>query len=811
MYLKGQFGSYKQDFGYVTVREGAHMFYWLFYTTAPVEHYTERPLIVWLQGGPGGSSTGIGNFQILGPLDTNLQERNHTWIKNFNVIFLDNPVGTGFSYVDDPSLLTTTNKEIALDFVSLMRGFYEKHPEFETVPLYIYGQSYGGKMAVDMAIQMVEAQKAETIRSNLRGFAMGNAWISPVDAVLTWAPQLLAAGLVDDDGYNDIQVEARETERLFNLGAYVNSTIQWGATQQMIFHVTSNVDFYNILTKMPAPPNAADTRTASELARDMMIYNKPYMLDTKQTLNLNTLMNTLVKQALQIPEHVTWGQLSMAVFNTLNEDFMKPVTEGKDNCKTSNFLFPVEKILNETDLIVTKYNGNLDLICNTPVVTAVVVAAGLGVLIWWLVTNNDVITDNDGRYETIILDGEGFGNVNYMAAFTRIPEGGDVFWWFYPTLAEIPTQRPIVLWLDGVTGLPPSLLANFGMFGPFDLNLNRRNNSWIDQYNLLFMDGPLGSGFSTVADNGEIPQNLETNTNHTILTLKSFYEQNSEFYETPLYIFGQGYGGQMAVMLALELNNMESFSPNLKGIVLGNAIISPALVITKLGFYLEELAYVDFSGRAAIESLSNEINELVDQGKLESAYDHFLTLDKFINENAGAVAVNLEYIVEKVTRESNDFDFGQTKALKEVTNLNIKLGQFMDEVVAPALGISNPNFDRQREAIIQSFKENFMKPATNKVEEVLDNTNISVTIYNGNLDAVSNTPGQLQWINSLQWDGQEQFLNSSRQTLIINNQIEGYFRETDKFTFYWINVAGLSAPLDNPVAMRRAIQRIMDS
>lgn len=45
---------------------------------------------------------------------------------------------------------------VALDFVELMRGFYRSHPEFNGVPLYIYGQSYGGKMAVDMGIRMHE-------------------------------------------------------------------------------------------------------------------------------------------------------------------------------------------------------------------------------------------------------------------------------------------------------------------------------------------------------------------------------------------------------------------------------------------------------------------------------------------------------------------------------------------------------------------------------------------------------------------------------------------------------------------------------
>uniref|UniRef100_A0A2A4K4T6 Retinoid-inducible serine carboxypeptidase n=1 Tax=Heliothis virescens TaxID=7102 RepID=A0A2A4K4T6_HELVI len=334
------------------------MFYWLFYTTADVPNYTDRPLIVWLQGGPGGSSTAYGNFELLGPLDLSLQERNHTWVKNFNVLFVDNPVGTGFSYVDDFQYLTTTNDEIALDFVNLMRGFYNGHPEFRGVPLYIYGQSYGGKMAIDMGIRMHEAEQAGTIGSNLRGVAMGNAWISPVDATLTWGPLLLAAGLVDQEGYEDIQTNAREAERLFNEGLYVESALQWTQTQQAVFWRTTGVDSYNILTKRLVPNFIPDTsKKAYEFARNMMIRDGSSEVSSptsQEKYSLDDLMNTLVKHALNIPDHVWWGNQSTAVFDYLRGDFMKPVTEG------------IEKLLTETDIILTKYNGNLDLICDTP-------------------------------------------------------------------------------------------------------------------------------------------------------------------------------------------------------------------------------------------------------------------------------------------------------------------------------------------------------------------------------------------------------------------------------------------------------------
>ena len=79
---------------------------------------------------------------------------------------------------------------------------------------------------------------------------MGNAWISPVDATLTWGPLLLAAGLVDQAGHDEIQESAKEAERLFNEGFYADSTDQWAATQAAVFARTDNVDFYNILTKM---------------------------------------------------------------------------------------------------------------------------------------------------------------------------------------------------------------------------------------------------------------------------------------------------------------------------------------------------------------------------------------------------------------------------------------------------------------------------------------------------------------------------------------------------------------------------------
>lgn len=167
------------------------MFWWLHYTIAETPNYTDRPLILWLQGGPGSSSTGYGNFEILGPLDLNLNKRSFTWVNTHNVLFVDNPVGTGYSYVDHNRYLTRDNKQISIDLVELLRGFYKALPEFEDVPLHIFGESYGGKMAVEFAKHLYSEKESGKIKSNLISVAMGDAWISPIDSTLSWAPYLL--------------------------------------------------------------------------------------------------------------------------------------------------------------------------------------------------------------------------------------------------------------------------------------------------------------------------------------------------------------------------------------------------------------------------------------------------------------------------------------------------------------------------------------------------------------------------------------------------------------------------------------------
>ncbi|KAG2606458.1 hypothetical protein PVAP13_4NG195700 [Panicum virgatum] len=131
-----------ERWGYVEVRQKAYLF-WYYYKSPHQVSSPEKPwpTILWLQGGPGGSGVGGGNFLEIGPLDVNLQTRNLTWLQKADLIFVDNPVGVGYSYVEDPSALTKTDLQVATDLTKLLKALSKEIPTLQSSPLFLVGES----------------------------------------------------------------------------------------------------------------------------------------------------------------------------------------------------------------------------------------------------------------------------------------------------------------------------------------------------------------------------------------------------------------------------------------------------------------------------------------------------------------------------------------------------------------------------------------------------------------------------------------------------------------------------------------------
>ncbi|XP_052817805.1 retinoid-inducible serine carboxypeptidase-like [Mya arenaria] len=334
----------KQEWSYVDVRKGAHMFYWLYHTTAP-GGIQQAPLIMWLQGGPGGSGTGFGNFEEIGPLDVQQNPRNTTWLQAASLLFVDNPVGTGYSYADSKEYFTHDVAGITADMMVVLKTFFmEKSPQFQEVPFYIFSESYGGKMTAAISQALYKNIQAGNISCNFKGLAMGDSWISPADSTATWAPYLYTNSLVDQAGYKAINDSVKKVLQDIAAGQWSEATGAWGSTQTVVDLQTNGVNFYNILKW--GQQESSSRFTGNSIG--------DWLLSKLHAESLDDLMNNEIREKLGIiPKQVKWGGQSNEVFETQSEDFMKPVVDIVDD------------LIQNTNLKVVVYSGQLDLIVDT--------------------------------------------------------------------------------------------------------------------------------------------------------------------------------------------------------------------------------------------------------------------------------------------------------------------------------------------------------------------------------------------------------------------------------------------------------------
>uniref|UniRef100_A0ACD5XSQ9 Uncharacterized protein n=1 Tax=Avena sativa TaxID=4498 RepID=A0ACD5XSQ9_AVESA len=175
--------DFDQYGGYVTVDEenGRALFYYL--VEAP-SGAAEKPLVLWLNGGPGCSSLGYGAMQELGPFrvseDNKTLTRNmNAWNNVANVIFLESPAGVGFSYSNTSSDYDLSGDERTADdaYVFLVK-WLERFPEYKDRAFYISGESFAGHYVPELAatILLHNTYNNRTI-VNLQGVLVGNPYL----------------------------------------------------------------------------------------------------------------------------------------------------------------------------------------------------------------------------------------------------------------------------------------------------------------------------------------------------------------------------------------------------------------------------------------------------------------------------------------------------------------------------------------------------------------------------------------------------------------------------------------------------------
>ncbi|OQS03019.1 serine protease family S10, partial [Thraustotheca clavata] len=158
-----------QESSYIKIphKKDDNYFYWFFESRS---NPAKDPLVLWLTGGPGGSSM-VALLTENGPCtineNFNTVSNPYSWTNNASVIWLDQPTGVGFSYgatSDDDH----NEDDVGRNINAFLQGFLKKHPKYQSNPFFITGESYAGHYVPAAAHYIVNNANASEIAINLK-------------------------------------------------------------------------------------------------------------------------------------------------------------------------------------------------------------------------------------------------------------------------------------------------------------------------------------------------------------------------------------------------------------------------------------------------------------------------------------------------------------------------------------------------------------------------------------------------------------------------------------------------------------------
>ncbi|MBA0738840.1 hypothetical protein Gogos_012159 [Gossypium gossypioides] len=195
--------GFQQYAGYVTVDKRKQRALFYYFAEAEVDP-ASKPLVLWLNGGPGCSSLGVGAFSENGPFRPSgevLVKNEYSWNREANMLYLEAPIGVGFSYsADDSSYEAVNDKITARDNLVFLQNWFLKFPQYKNRSLFITGESYAGHYIPQLAELMHQFNRKEKL-FNLKGIALGNPVLEFATDFNSRAEFFWSHGLISDSTY----------------------------------------------------------------------------------------------------------------------------------------------------------------------------------------------------------------------------------------------------------------------------------------------------------------------------------------------------------------------------------------------------------------------------------------------------------------------------------------------------------------------------------------------------------------------------------------------------------------------------------
>lgn len=337
----------------------------------------EKPLVLWLNGGPGCSSLD-GWAMENGPMflnkDGTYRLNEYSWNKAANMLYIESPGNVGYSYINSglQNDIKIDDDIAAKDNLNALLSFYLKFPEFKNRDFYISGESYAGIYIPMLALEIINYNKIEIEKNriNLKGILVGNGvtdynydnYYATIDFLyshnLISYEQRLEFNDVCVANYNETKCEDivyRIDNKTVNINYYnyldiceMPKTDEGEMDYYSSYFLKNSFAFKNLKTKQKQMKSFKLKSFLSEEEEDN-IYNETLAIPCVDDGPLLKYFNREdVKEALHVNKSIKWEMCSVSVFeNYYRQD------------KASIWAYTV---LLENNIRILIFNGDVDIV-----------------------------------------------------------------------------------------------------------------------------------------------------------------------------------------------------------------------------------------------------------------------------------------------------------------------------------------------------------------------------------------------------------------------------------------------------------------
>ncbi|KAL6516715.1 Serine carboxypeptidase-like 48 [Orobanche gracilis] len=402
--------------------------------------------------------------------------------------------------------------------------------------------------------------------------------------------------------------------------------------------------------------------------------------------------------------------------------------------------------------------------------------------------------------------GDSVRDLGQHAGYYKLAHSKDarMFYFFFESRKS--RHDPVVIWLTGGPGCS-SELALFYENGPFkitnNLSLALNDYGWDKVSNLIYVDQPIGTGFSYSSNEDDIRHNEEDVSNDLYDFVQTFFKEHPEYVQNDFYITGESYAGHYIPAFAhrvhQENKKHKGVHINLKGFAIGNGLTNPEI---QYGAYTDYALDMKLIRQSDHDSMKESVSDCQHAIKLcgadgeSSCVSAFMVCNEIFSRIVEISGGKNYYDVRGQCDGAMCYDFSNMESF-----LNLKS-------VREALGVGDIDFVSCSSVVYDAMVTDWMRNLEIGIPALLED-GIKLLVYAGEYDLICNWLGNSRWVHAMEWSGRRKFVAAKTSPFSVDGKEAGLQKGYGPLTFLKVHNAGHMVPMDQPKASVEMLSRWM--